>query len=142
MYYYYDYHGWYTSEPIPGRATQEPPPSTSETSVQGELRACWSGYDWRMLPYIQPQPQPEPAPEVPSVVTMRQARRALHAAGLLSSVEAAIDTLAEPEKTAARIEWEYSSEMQRHNGFVAQLAPALSLSEAQLDALFVAAAAL
>jgi hypothetical protein len=79
---------------------------------------------------------------VPDAVTMRQARRALHAAGLLSGVEAAIDALAEPEKTAARIEWEYSSEVQRHNGFVEQLAPALSLSEAQLDALFVAAAAL
>lgn len=79
---------------------------------------------------------------VPEAVTMRQARRALHAAGLLAGVEAAIDALTEPDKTAARIEWEYSSEVQRHNGFVAQLAPALSLNEAQLDALFVAAAVL
>ncbi len=85
---------------------------------------------------------PEPAVVVPAAVTMRQARRALLSAGLLSAVETAIDALAEPERSAARIEWEYSSEVQRHNGFVAQLGPALGLSDAQLDALFVSAAAL
>ena len=86
-------------------------------------------------------PPADSAP-VPLRVTMRQARLALHGAGKLAAVESAIDALSEPAKTAARIEWEYSSEVQRHNGFVAQLAPALGLSDAQLDALFVSAAAL
>ncbi len=82
------------------------------------------------------------AVDVPTEVTMRQARRALHATGMLAAVDAAIDALSEPERTAARIEWEYSSAVQRHNGFVAQLAPALGLSESALDDLFVLAGSL
>lgn len=78
----------------------------------------------------------------PKSVTMRQARLALHAAGLLGGVEAAIAALPEPTKTQAQIEWEYSNEVQRSNGIVAQLGPALGLTEAQLDALFVTAAAI
>lgn len=83
-----------------------------------------------------------PSDAVPASVTMRQARLALLAAGKLAAVESAIAALPEPAKTAATIEWEYSNEVQRHNGFVAQLGPALSMTEAQLDALFVQAKAL
>jgi len=79
---------------------------------------------------------------VPRSVTMRQARLALLGAGKLAAVEAAIAALPEPAKTAALIEWEYSNEVQRHNGFVSQLAPLLGMTEAQLDALFIQAAAL
>lgn len=79
---------------------------------------------------------------VPASVTMRQARLALMAAGKLAAVESAIAALPDPAKTAAQIEWEYSNEVQRHNGFVSQLAPALGMSEAELDALFIAAKAL
>ena len=75
-------------------------------------------------------------------VTMRQARRALHAAGLLSQVDAAIDALPEPDKTAARIEWEYSTEVQRSNATFITLTAALGLSTQQVDDLFTAAAAL
>ena len=79
---------------------------------------------------------------VPGAVTMRQARIALYGAGLLSSVDTAIDALAEPTKTLARIEWEYSNELQRGNALVAALTPALGLTDAQVDALFVQAATL
>lgn len=79
---------------------------------------------------------------VPASVTMRQARLALMAAGKLAAVEAAIAALPEPAKTAAQIEWEYSNEVQRHNGFVSQLAPLLGMTEAQLDDLFIQAKAL
>ncbi|GAA4425770.1 hypothetical protein [Acidovorax lacteus] len=85
------------------------------------------------------QGAPAQASPVPASVTMRQARRALHAAGLLPQVEAAINAMPEPQRTAARIEWEYSSVVQRHNGFVSQLAPALGMTDAQLDALFITA---
>jgi len=78
----------------------------------------------------------------PKSVTMRQARLALHAAGLLGGVDAAIAALPEPTKTQAQIEWEYSNEVQRSNGIVAQLRPVLGLSDAQLDALFISAAAI
>jgi hypothetical protein len=79
---------------------------------------------------------------VPKVVTMRQARLALLDAGLLGSINTAIDALPTPIKEAAQIEWEYSQEVQRHNGFVSQLAPILGLTEAQLDGLFVIASGL
>jgi hypothetical protein len=83
-----------------------------------------------------------PPPSVPAAVTMRQARLAFMVAGLLSQVEAAIAALPSPQKEAARIEWEYSQEVQRFNGFVAALAPALGLNDAALDQMFFAAAEL
>ena len=82
------------------------------------------------------------APAVPDVVTMRQARLALLQTGVLAGVEAAIDGLPEPQRSAARIEWEYSGEVQRSYGLVSAMAPALGLTETQIDALFIAAAAL
>ena len=83
-----------------------------------------------------------PAPAVPQAVTMRQARLALLGAGKLAAVDTAIAALSEPTRTAAQIEWEYSNEVQRHNGIVSQLGPALGLTDAQIDALFLGAAAL
>lgn len=79
---------------------------------------------------------------VPRVVTMRQARLALLGAGLLQQVDLAIDALPEPQRSAARIEWDYSSEVHRDRAFVQQLGHALGLSDEQLDALFIQAAAL
>ena len=81
---------------------------------------------------------PAPTP-VPRSVTMRQARLALLGAGLLDDIDAAINALPSPQKEAARIEWEYSQEVQRHNGFVSILAPSLGLTEAQIDTLFIQA---
>lgn len=79
---------------------------------------------------------------VPQKVTMRQARLALLGAGLLDDVDAAIAALPSPQKEAAKIEWEYSQEVQRHNGFVSVLAPALGMTDEQTDALFMEAAKL
>lgn len=87
-------------------------------------------------PIVEP---PLPEVVVPQKVTMRQARIALHRAGLLASVDSAIASLPEPQRTEAQIEWEYSQEVQRHNGFVAILAPILGLDDAALDALFTLA---
>lgn len=83
---------------------------------------------------------PAPPPAIPQAVTMRQARLALLGAGLLDDVEAAINAMSEPAKTAARIEWDYSSELQRAHPLVTQLGGALGLDAAALDALFVTAA--
>lgn len=81
-------------------------------------------------------PAPQPAPVVPAEITMRQARLALLGAGLLASVGTAINAMPEPQRSAARIEWDYSSAVQRHNGFVQSLGPALGLTESQIDDLF------
>ena len=86
--------------------------------------------------FTEPMPPP---PTIPSVVTMRQARLALLGAGLLDDIDAAINGLPSPQKEAARIEWEYSQEVQRRNGCVSVLAPMLGLTGAQLDTLFVVA---
>jgi hypothetical protein len=76
---------------------------------------------------------------VPFSVTMRQARLALADAGMLPAVEVAINGLPEPDKTKAKITWEYSTEVQRSNGLVPQMAAALGMTDAQIDALFIVA---
>jgi hypothetical protein len=80
--------------------------------------------------------------KVPASVTMRQGRLALLAAGKLAQVDAAIASLPEPQKSAALIEWNFSNELQHGNAFVATLGAALGLSDAQVDQLFITAAAL
>ncbi|MBK9009982.1 hypothetical protein [Novosphingobium sp.] len=79
-----------------------------------------------------------PPPSVPDAITMRQARLVLLGAGLLGTVDAAISQVG----GAAEIEWEYAQEVQRHSQLVQMLAPALGLSQAQVDALFIQGAAL
>ena len=89
----------------------------------------------------QPVPAPEPAePYIPSVVTMAQAKLALHYAGMLAAVEAKLNELPEPDKTTALIEWNHRQTIERGHPLVAQVAAALELTEQQLDELFVDAA--
>lgn len=79
---------------------------------------------------------------VPQAVTMRQARLALLGAGMLGAVNAAIAAMPGVQGEAARIEWEFSSEVKRAQPLVMALGPVLGLSDAQLDALFISAGAL
>lgn len=78
-------------------------------------------------------------PPVPSSVTMRQARIALLNAGLLSQVDAAIESLPEPQKSRVRIEWEYSNTVERNGTIIPSLAHAMGLDDEQIDGLFVEA---
>ena len=82
------------------------------------------------------------APVVPRAVTMRQARLALLAVGKLDEVETIIESMPEPQRSAARIEWDYSSEVHRDRDFVQSLGDALGFDDADLDALFTEAATL
>ena len=75
-------------------------------------------------------------------VTMRQARLALLGAGKLPAVNAAIAAMQGAQGEAARIEWEYSQEVQRDRGLVSALGSQLGMTEQELDALFTAAAAI
>ena len=102
--------------------------------MESQLAASLPGVE--ILSYVEP---PEP---IPTTVTMRQARLALLGAGLLASVDAAIDGLPSPQKEAARIEWEYATEVQRSSGTMSMMGAALGLDDAGLDALFIAAVAL
>jgi hypothetical protein len=77
-------------------------------------------------------------PPVPEVVTIRQAKLALLAGGLLDDADAAVAAAGQ----AAQIEWEYATEVRRDNTLVTGIGAALGLNEAQIDALFIAAAAI
>jgi len=82
------------------------------------------------------------AATVPRSVSRRQARLALLDAGLLASAEAAIVAMPSPLRERAKIDWDDAQTFDRDNPLLAQMAAALDLDDAALDALFVAAAAL
>jgi len=67
---------------------------------------------------------------------------ALLAAGMLGDVATALEAMPEPQRSAAKIEWEYSQSVQRNKALVLALATALVLSDEQLDDLFVQASKL
>jgi hypothetical protein len=91
----------------------------------------------------EPLPADSVIPPKVTEVTMRQARLALLGAGLLDDVDAALNAIPnEVQRKAALIEWEFSNTVQRDMSLVQQLAPALGLSEQQLDNLFAQAAQL
>ena len=79
---------------------------------------------------------------VPQVVTMRQARLALLDAGLLATVNDAVAAMTGNPGEAARIEWEYATEVSRNSPLVDALSAALSLDSVMLDNLFTTAASL
>lgn len=85
---------------------------------------------------VSDPPAPEPVP--PTVVTKAQGKLALLAAGLLDDAEAAISAAG----PAAQIWYADATEWRRSHPVIAQMATALGLSAAQVDALFVAAAAI
>jgi hypothetical protein len=113
---------------VPGYAAQF-------IEVADEVKAGWKlvGGEWT---------EPEPVSYIPQEVTMRQARLALLDAELLANVQPAINSLPEPDKTKAQIEWDYSNALQRSNPFVDVLGAALGLSSQDLDNLFIQASAL
>lgn len=75
---------------------------------------------------------------VPQSVTMRQAARALLDAGLLDDVEALVATL----PRAYQIDWERASVVERSNPLVEIVRQQKSMSEADIDDLFITAATL
>lgn len=108
--------------------------SQDEHIKQGLIRMTDAEVHAHLNPPLAP-------PSVPRSITMRQARLCLHKHGMLAGVQPAIDALPEPDRTAAQIEWEYSSVVERQ-GFVLTIAQALGISDEQLDALFIEAATL
>ena len=81
-------------------------------------------------------------PAAPHEVSMRQARLALLARGVLTQVDAAIDSLPTSDRETARIEWNYSSVVHRDSPLVMMMGAALGLGGDELDHLFITAAQL
>ena len=128
---------------IPGGAVDASPPV-----VPDGHRARWSnGWAFEAIPQPEPEPEPPPPPPPPPVVipqsvTMRQARLALLQSGMLTQVNTAVANMPGAAGDAARIEWEFSSTVERNRPLVQSLTGALGLTESQLDDLFRLAATL
>ena len=86
--------------------------------------------------FVVPKPA-QPVP-VPQSVTMRQAARALLDADLLDDVEALVATL----PRAYQIDWDRASVVERSNPLVEIVRQQKSMTDAQIDDLFIAAATL
>jgi hypothetical protein len=81
--------------------------------------------------------------EVPEEITPRQARQALFMSGISEAmIVGALNSLSDPTKTMALIEWEYSTAFLRNNHLVNEVGGALGWSNAQIDALFILGATL
>jgi len=69
-----------------------------------------------------------------SAVSPRQLRIALFSSGILEAdVQAAIDTLAEPDKTISQIGWEYANDFERNDALVEGVGALLGLTTEQMD---------
>lgn len=84
-------------------------------------------------------PPPPPAPQVPEQVALWQARAALTTAGLFSQADAAIRASGNAGVIAL---WDYGNMISRSSPTLAALGTALNLTSAQIDALFIQAAAI
>lgn len=104
-----------------------------------DANGCSIGDTWDGVSFTPAQPEPA---KVPQSVTMRQARLALLQAGKLATVNAAIASMGGAQGESARIEWDYSNEVQRAQPLVAALGGVLGMTSDQLDQLFITAATL
>ena len=85
----------------------------------------------------------DPIPvEIPTPVSMRQARTALLMNNLLGQVETIIQGMPGSEGDKTRIAWEYSPYIDRDSLVFKSVYPALGLTDAQVDNLFIQAALL
>lgn len=85
------------------------------------------------------KPAPTPAPVVPASVSNKQARLALINVGKFDAVDAGVRA----SKDAATItNWDYANDFDRDSPFIAAIAAALQMPDAEVDALFIAAAAI
>jgi hypothetical protein len=114
-----------------GTTTIAPPPHNP--TKEG---CFWRGSEWEVVA------AEAKAEAVPTLVSMRQARRVLREAGLFGAIESAIDALPSPEKEDAKIDWEFSQEVRRDNALLQNLSKALGMTSTQMDALFIAASKL
>lgn len=78
--------------------------------------------------------------QVPIEITARQLRLALIMAGInLTMIDNAINSLPEPSKSIAQISWGYAATFQRDHELLVALSSQLSITEEQLDDIFITA---
>lgn len=87
--------------------------------------------------HLRPNP---PGVEAPYQVTRAQGKAALISAGLWGQVAAFVDSIEdETEQALARVALDDTTHWQRSSPFLARAAEALSLSDEQMDELFLSA---
>jgi hypothetical protein len=101
---------------------------------EGMTRTGWELIDGVVQPVLVPVPEPEDV--VPVSVTPRQIRRALTAAGLRATVEAAVASADQ----ATQDDWEFALEVRRDWPALNAMATQMNLTAEQVDNLFRAAA--
>lgn len=94
---------------------------------------------WTVTNWTQDQIDAYNKSLVPHSVTMRQARLALLGAGLLANVNAAVAAMSGVPGQQAQIAWEFARDVFRTDPLIAAMSAALSLTEAQIDTLFIQA---
>jgi hypothetical protein len=82
---------------------------------------------------------PPPPPRVPPEIPNWRCKAVLGQMGLLGQVETILAALPEPEKTIVKLSWQGDGKVARRGKTVLSLAAALGLSEARVDAMFIAA---
>jgi len=111
-------------------------PDDSDTQIDGVLGVFLQS-DWEQMR------ADEMRARVPQSVTRAQAKLALLQAGLLSSVQPAIDSIPDATaRTAAQIDWDDRLTFERSNGSLVTMAAMMGMTDAQIDDLFTAASQL
>lgn len=106
------------------------PPGSLLVPLRPSEHHEWQVGSWA---YVPPEPGP---PVVPASVTRAQALVALHEAGLLPAVEAAVEA---HSYEVLRIWWRNALSFERANPYLNALAGELELTDADIDGLFIAA---
>lgn len=114
-------------------------PADAVEITQAQYDALLSSDAWRYMDgdLVKVEPEPETAP-IPQSISRFQARAALLAADLLSDVEAAV-AAADP---FAQLAWAEAQEWRRDSPTLLALAHGIGLTDAEIDDLFVQAAAI
>lgn len=77
-------------------------------------------------------------PIVPSIITARQLRLQLVLNGFnLNTIDLIIDSLPEPNKSIARVSWEYATTFEREHQMLSLIAQQLGIIETELDTIFI-----
>ncbi len=81
-------------------------------------------------------------PVVPAAVTMRQFRLGLLAQGQLGEIDRAVKRDDTPEGKALQIEWAFRESVDRESELVGTFCGLASMSDAEIDSVFITGAAL
>jgi hypothetical protein len=83
-----------------------------------------------------------PPPQVPDTIANWRAKAVIELHGLTTQVEAALTAMEGAPGITARAAWNGNADFARHGATVTALATTLGLTDAQLDTMFIQAAAL